>query len=232
MKNLLPFTLLATLAAGTASAQLAFESGSIDAAYYPLSGTDFVGYALGVRGDYQLGGLGVQLDGSATLFNGVGDDVTEYSIGLHAYKALPSGAKFGAFVGLDSFFYATPFKNFGAEAMVSLGSVDMEASVGRVYLDNFNNGVWIANLDAYYEISPAIEVSAGAIIFFDAEIESTFYTIGAEYTLPNMPLSIGAQYLTDGEGTDDINIVASFAFGPKTDERLFSGRAYPLYIGG
>ena len=59
------------------------------------------------------------------------------------------------------------------------------------------------------------------------------YSVGASYTLSNMPLTIGASYTSfDGGGPNGeaMGIDISYSFGGPSDERLFSSRGYPYEL--
>lgn len=198
MKKLLISTAIMSVIAGTASAQMTFESAEIDLGYMSnLFDENVDAFLVSGRIDYTLGAVGLQFDSSVHHFTDYNNSITEYSVGVHAYKELDSGAKFGGYIGLDAIGIdniEAYLVNYGIEGLVSLGAIDLEASIGGVSILNPTDTIWITNLDAYYAVSSAVEVSAGMAILFDEDESYDFYRVGASYTLPNMPLAIGASY--------------------------------------
>lgn len=235
MKNLLVTTALLSSIAGGASAQMAFQSGIVDFRYFDLGySTDLASFDFGARADYDIGQLGLQLDAGASVLTNFTDSIESYSVGTHVYKPLNSGAKIGGYLGYQQFSGAGPTAgiiNYGVEGMATFGAIDFEASLGGFSIDTSSEDVWVTTLDAYYQVSSSIELSAGIDHLFSDGFSETLYQLGAAYTLPNMPLSIGATYLSI-EGIDSFGITASYAFGPASEERLFQDRAFNIYIGG
>ncbi len=235
MEKLFLTTALISLAAGTASAQMAFETGNIDFGYYGYeSEPDVSAFILGVRGAYDIGQMGLQFDASGILLTDGVSSFREYSAGVHLYKPLANGSKIGVFGAADNFSGFGPVSyiySVGAEGMASFGALDIEGAIGYTFTETPGDDFWIASVDAYYNISPAIEINAGVISFISGGTSPTFYSVGISYTLPTAPVSIGATYVTRN-GFSAYGLNASFAFGPEPQERLFSSRRYPLYLGG
>ncbi len=227
MKNKLISAALLTVAAGAANAQMAFETGEIDFSYYGYETIpDLSGLVLGVRGAYGIGQMGMQLDASAIVMTDWVDSLEMYSAGLHLYMPLANGSKIGAFAAFDIYGPSVEVYRVGAEGMANFGALDLEAAASYIAMSSDN--YWAANIDAYYAISPAFEINAGAFFLNQTGFSFSTYTVGASYTLPTIPLAIGASYTaTDTNGIYGLN--ASFAFGPKPQERLFKSRRYPLY---
>lgn len=235
MKKLLITTTLISAMAGAASAQMVFQTGNVDFTYYDLGfGPDLSTFELGVRADYGMGQLGLQLDGGVSILTDFSESIESYSVGVHVYKPLDNGAKVGGYAGYDLFSESGTTEglvNFGVEGMANFGAVDIEASIGGHKFDGAPDYYWMATLHAYYEVSDAVELSAGIDHFFYDTSTLTDYRIGVAYTLPNIPLTIGAEY-SAMDGNDSFGIMASYAFGPASDERLFQSRSYPVYFGG
>jgi len=235
MKNKFISIALASCLAGTASAQMAFQSGVIDFSYgdIELEGPAVI-LNFGGRADYDIGAFGLQIDGSALIIADFPDSVEQYSIGVHVNRTLSNGIKLGGFAGVETLSLSGPYftiYNVGAEAMMSFGAFDVEAAIGNFFGNEIGDIFWRAEVDLYYEISPAFEISLGVDQLFNAGFTNTFYTAGASYQLPNMPLSIGAKYYA-ADGFDRIEFVASYEFGDPNNERLFQSRSFPLFFGG
>ena len=237
-KSFLSATLI-TLAASSASAQIAFESGDITVGYsFNAEDGNASVVDLTARGDYAIGQLGVQLDGFVGGASGDSiPDVTMYSAGGHIYKQFSNGAKAGAYVSYDSIsstFSSVEVINYGVEGMMSFGNIDLEASFG--WLDPTQQGqdsIMLLALNAAYEISPSFEVFAGYETYFtETNADLDIYEIGAGYTLGNMPVTVNASYayITNQSGTDSgvIGVNVGYAFGGSSDEKLFSAHTYPL----
>ena len=224
MKKLLITTALVSAIAGTASAQMVFQTGQVDFTYYDLGfGPDLSTFELAGRADFDVGQMGLQLDGGVSILTDFSESVESYAVGVHVYKPLYWVAKVGGYAGYDLLSDSggsDGIINFGVEGMASLGAVDVEASIGGHKFDGAPEYYWMATLHAYYEVSDSVELSAGIDHFFYDTSTLTDYRLGVAYTLPNMPLTIGAEY-SAMDGNDSFGIVASYAFGPASDERLF-----------
>jgi len=226
-----------TIAASTASAQLSFSSASIDLDY--LTDQRFSGgfVTFGGRADYDIGQLGMQLDGKAGAVVGNGGlPLSIYNAAVHVYKPFGNGAKFGGYAGLSpvsllgrtSYIYSV-----GVEGMMSFGPLDMEAAISNISIAGSAITAWFVEVDAYYTISQAVELNAGvSSLMSNGNSPSTYYSIGAKYKMANIPVSLGANYFLSSKNDTFIEFVASYAFGPGSDERLFSSRAYPVFQGG
>ncbi len=233
MKNLFIATTLVAGMASAASAQMTFETGSVDVNYFTYDGIPGAYTAsLGVRGAYNIGQFGLQLDGSVLSIYVLGSSVEDYSAGIHLTKTLGNGVKLGAYTAVDEFsVFSTTLYGFGAEAMASFGALDLEAAItATTDFGPGSNTLWIADIDAYYQVSPSLELNIGTMQFLGKGVAFEVYSVGLDYAFANTPLTIGAEYMTR-QGNGIFNINASYAFGPKSDERLFGSRQYPLYIG-
>ncbi len=233
MKYALVSAVILTIAAGTANAQMSFETGKIDFNYYGYEGSPGVStFILGGRGAYSLGQMGLQFDASALSIGDSISSIQEYSTGIHLYKQLASGSKIGGYAGANAFSISGSGSIFsaGAEGIASFGALDVEAAIGVFAISTATSNYWSADIDAYYALTPAIELNAGTLILMSGGGSASIYNLGASYTLPGIPLSIGATYLTSA-GLNVYSINASFSFGPKPKERLFNSRIFPLYMG-
>jgi len=235
MKITLVSAAVLAVTASTANAQMTFESGSIDLGYYAYQGVPGLStLTFGARGDYSIGPIGLQLDGSGILVRTTVDSLQTYSVGGHVYKELANGSKIGAYATYEFLPELSPNRMYavGVEGIASFGPFDIEAAIGAT--SDATGGsfgtVWAADVDTYYEISPSLEVNVGILYLFGNFTNITVYNAGLNYTLANIPVTIGASYLNRG-GSSSFNVNASFVIGPKLDERLFSSRQYPLYIG-
>ncbi len=233
MKTISISAAVLAIAASTASAQMTFDTGSVDLNYYGYDGLPGISsLGFGVRGAYSIGQLGLQFDGSILSFSAFGSSIEDYSAGIHLNKQLGNGTKIGVHIAADNFtLLSSPIYAFGAEGMVSFGSLEVEAAItATTDFSPGSNMIWIADIDAYYEISRSLELNIGTLQLFSNGLAIESYSVGLNYSLSNIPLTVGASYLTR-QGNGIYNISASYAFGPKSEERLFSSRQYPLYIG-
>lgn len=226
---------LASCIASIANAQMAFKSGVIDFSYTDTDlGQDIVNLSFGGRADYDIGALGLQLDGNVATITDFAFSLEQYSVGIHINKTLNNGTKLGGFVGAQtlSFWGSTlEFYNIGAEAMMSFGQVDVETAIIGIFLDDLSDADWRVKVDLYYTVSPAFEVSLGVDYWLDDGPYTALYSVGANYQLPNMPLSIGAKY-SASEGFDTLEFVASYEFGDPNNQRLFQTRSFPFFLIG
>ena len=171
MKNKILAIVLASCIAGTASAQMAFQSGVIDFSYVDdRFGPGVVDLGFDGRADYDIGAFGLQLDGSANIITDFSFSLGIYSVGLHANKTLNNGAKLGGFIGVGTLSGprgSLSLYNIGAEAMMSFGPADVEVAIVGLFEDNLGDANWRAEIDVYYEISRAFEVSLGVDYWLD-----------------------------------------------------------------
>jgi len=234
MKNKILAIVLASSIAGTASAQMAFQSGVIDFSYADDQfAPGVVSLGFGGRADYDIGSFGVQLDGSANVLTDFTNSFSVYSVGIHVNKTLNNGTKLGGFAGVDTislFGLTDNIYNIGAEAMMSFGAADVEVAIVGLFADNLGDANWRAKIDVYYGISRAFEVSLGVNYWLDGGPGAALFTIGADYQLPNMPISIGAKYYFV-DGFDRLEFVASYEFGNPDNQRLFQKRVLPFFFG-
>ncbi len=211
---------------GAASAQVAFQFGTIDLEYYNADlGPDVYMFGGSGRADYDIGNFGLQLDGNILVITDFSSSFMTSSVGAHVYKELGSNTKVGTYLGIDAidaFGSSLNFFNYGLEGITSLGPVDFEAYLGGVLFEG-SSLFWRADVDAYYSITETLELSAGIAHMFDGGFNETAYNIGVMYDFSNMPISIGAEY-TFNEFDDIVIFKASYAFGGPADERLFSER--------
>jgi len=235
MKRLLLAAATVASLSGAASAQVAFQFGTLD--FTRLYSDEFssINYYLSGngRGDYNIGNLGMQLDGGVLMMT---DPITPfyfYSAGIHIYKPLVNGTKLGAYASIDVMDFSGRFGpitpkiyGFGVESITRIGPVEIEAYIGRL---SYENGFvyWLTEVDVFYELSDAFELSAGVTHFFDG---ATSYSFGATYTFPNSPVSLGADYAFD-DNFSYLGVTASYALGAPTDERLFQKRGGITFFG-
>lgn len=234
MKKLLITSAIVAFTGSAAHAQISFQSGLLTFGY--ISDAAFANadnFSFTAQGDYNIGQMGLQLDGSISAVTDFTYFFAEYSIGAHVYKEFGNGTKVGAFANADYFdlFGSNVLLGVGVEGMKRFGALDIEASVGWLTVSDQPDGFGIATLEAYYSVSPSIEVSAGYFVFFDTGNSFTSYRVGANYTLANLPIAIGVNYY-NVEDLGTLQLEASYAFGAPGDERLFGSRAYPLFTSG
>jgi len=240
-KLLVSSAITALLVSSAAQAEIVMETGDVSVGY--SFGTDTVSGAglldLTIRGDYAIGQLGVQLDGfTGTLLGDPAEDLAIYAVGGHAYMQFNNGVKAGAYVGYDSLSIpgdTVTITNYGVEAMAGFGSIDLEASLGWIDVnDQPTDPLLVVEVNASYDISPSFELSAGYENISGSGNNSNIYTIGAGYTLSNMPVSIDASYTYfDDIGVNGIGVVGvnvSYSFGGPSDEQLFNTHGYPFKI--
>lgn len=237
MKSILLTSTILAAMAGAASAQVSFSSASIDLSYLTTADSSLAYAGFGGRADYDIGQFGLQLDGSANGIMNAGLPLEVYNAAAHIYKPFGNGTKVGGFVVLDSLYFIgtkTNIYSVGVEGMMTFGALDIEASIANIYFSGPTNNAWFAEVDAYYSISQAIELNAQATSFFSSGGAPTnTYSLGVNYTMASVPISLGANYqFANGGGDSFIEVVASYAFGPSSDERLFSNRVYPIFKGG
>lgn len=237
MKSILLTSTILAAMAGAASAEVSFGSAIIDVSYLTPTDSSFSFGSFGGRADYDIGQFGLQVDGSASMIISTGLPFELYSAAAHVYKPLGNGAKVGGFASFDSFYIfgiSTSIYSVGAEGMMSFGALDIEASIANIWVGGTTSSAWFAAVDAYYSVGQAIELRGGvSSLFVSAGTTTTTYTVGAQYTMASIPLSLGANYQFDnGWGSEFVEIVASYAFGPRSDERLFSNHNYPVFQGG
>ncbi len=211
---------------GAASAQVAFQFGTIDLEYFDVNhGLDVYTFSGGGRADYDIGNLGLQLDGTAFAITNFNSSYTNLSVGAHVYKQLENGAKFGAYFGIKSFdgpiIPQLIVYKFGLEGMMRFGPLDVDAYLGGSIANGYF--FWMVDVDVYYSLTDRLELSLGMAQIIDEERVSTDYSIGLMYDIPNAPLSIGLEYLPD-DLSSMVVVNASYAFGAPTNERLFGKR--------
>jgi len=235
MKSFFTAAAAASLMAGAASAQMVFEQGDVSLSYYNYPDNPSIGgFVLDASGAYQIGQFGVQLDATTTVLTDFIDLVELYSVAGRAYKTLPNGTKLGGYLKAEFIRGAVDEEiyGYGAEALFALGALDIEAYAGAATItgyDTFGN----AGIQAYYEISPSFELSAGGDFLWDLDGDSMqYYNLAAEYSFSGIPVSLLASYTFSGTGNINvIGISASYSFGPNTDSRLFGNRIYPIHVG-
>ncbi len=232
MKSFFTAAAAASLMAGAASAQMVFEQGNVSLSYYNYPDSPSIGgFVLDASGAYQIGQFGVQLDATTTVLTDFIDLVELYSVAGRAYKTLPNGTKLGGYLKAEFIRGAVDEEiyGYGAEALFALGALDIEAYAGGATIIGFNI-LGNAGIQAYYEISPSLELSAGGDFLWDYDGDlMQFYNLAAEYSFSGIPVSLRASYSTGSINV--IGISASYSFGPNTDSRLFGNRIYPIHVG-
>ncbi len=232
MKTLLISSALVACTAGAATAQITFATGRVDASYFQYSNNPGVyAYNLTGRAAVNIGQFGVQVDVANTsrVFSGLSFD--QYSAGLHAYKNLGNDGKFGVFAQrdrIDIFGLANNTNSAGVEAMMGFGAFNIEAAVGAARSSRSSTTYWVADIDAYYAISPSLEANIGALWFLSSN--DPYYNIGLTYSPSSLPVSISASFTARAGLDDTYGINVSYSFGPSADERLFSTRETPIYL--
>ncbi len=232
MKNLLISTAMLACAASAASAQITFASARVDASYFQYSNDPGVySYNFAGRAAIDIGQFGVQVDAvsAAKVYPVISLD--QYSAGLHAYKKLGNGGKVGVFAltsRIEVFGRANITNAAGVEAMMSFGAFDVEASVKASRSTRSTTTYWVADIDAYYAITPTLEANIGALWFLSAS--DPYFNIGLTYSPSSLPISIGASFTARSGLNDTYAINLSYSFGPNSDDRLFATRQTPIYL--
>lgn len=241
MRNFLLTVSALTLLGATAQAQMVFDGGEISAsALFPTGSNlaEVVAYGIAGKAAVSFGNIGVQADlGYDTAQSGT-VSLYEWDAGLHAYYKFSNAFRAGAFYTSETLSSSgggssATFTSFGAEALFDMGNLDVEFSIGGLGGDIVNGMVFSA--DGYYQISDAFEVNAGVWIYIDndgAGDQVTIATVGANYTLANMPITLGVSYnagylsSSGGQVGGSVSANISYGFGAGSGERLFKTRNF------
>jgi len=117
--------------------------------------------------------------------------------------------------------------------LFNLGNLDIELNIGGAGGDIAP--ALIVSADGYCQVSDAFEVNAGVWAYIDngsGGDQLTIATVAANYTLANMPLTIGVAYnvgflaSAGGQEGGSISANVSYGFGAGSDERLFKARNF------
>lgn len=234
-KHLLATTALC-LIGSTASAQFAFSHGDVSLGAYGFTNSPGIyGFELAARGDYDIGSLGLQLDGTFDYLTDFSSSISSSALEAHVYKELASGHKVGAYFGAGRFAFASDYIGFtGIEGMFDLGAVDVEASLGALYVFGGGSAIGDASLYAFYEISPSFEVSAGIRGLFDSSFTEATAALGAQYNIPNSDFAVSGYVSTPvgGGGFSAHTVVGlqvTYSLGNNNGERLFNSHNVTYY---
>ena len=226
MKNLLVSSaIIALLSAGAASAEVAFEKGTVGVNFGIIDDEDYTLVDIDAKVAFTTGNFGFQIDAGVIGFTDFSDMESFGTSGLHFYKNTANGAKFGAFLS-----NTVTIRQVGVEAMVPLGALDIEGSFGAFNEDFGSSDYYEATFDLYYGVSERIELNAGVNHFFDADGSDTTYHVNGTYMFPNSGVAVTVGY-EDFDGESIINAGVSWSFGPNQDTRLFSDRNFNLIFG-
>jgi len=181
---------------------------------------------------FNAGNFGFQVGSGSQLFTNFSSSFSIANFDLHAYKNTGNGNKFGAYISSGGGVFFGGGNVIGAEAMIGLGALDVEASVG--YLSGLGSDLILASLDVYVDVSPSLEVSAGYEGLFDGPFEASNARVGAAYAFGSSGYAVTADYNfnVSGGGSDSYNVGVSWEFGPNTDERLFGDRYFDVFAFG
>lgn len=226
MKKLLLMSTVAAIAlASAAQAQVAFEKGTVSLNFGIISDADITLVDAESALAFSTGNLGFQIDGAINMITDFSNFDSFGSYGLHFYKPTANGNKYGAYVSASYF-----LTQVGAEAMVSVGALDIEGSIGILSADFGLDNIYNATIDLYYTVNENIEVSAGYNLYFDDANSEGIFRIGGSYMLPNSDLAINAGYRDQFESSI-IDIGVTWSFGGNQDMRLFGDRTSDLFFG-
>lgn len=222
----------------SANAQIAFTGMDLTAKFLePLgtSGGSTYGYGIDGQAVFSSTSFGVQTDFGLQGANSSGSSATEYDVGLHVFSSLSDSFKLGGFYTFDSFNgsgSSIGLTTYGGEALAHFGKLDADFSIAAT------NGAGIlsainfrATADAYYQINDSFSMNVGASYLKGVGGSLTLYTIGAQYQLANMPLTLGVDLMKPvesggGSGSGAVQATVSYGFGPHSDGRMFGKRNF------
>lgn len=173
---------------------------------------------------FSAGNFGFQIGAGLQNITDFSDSISLSNFELHGYKNTGNDNKFGVYVASGFGYYFGGGNVIGAEAMIGLGAIDLEASVGYVSISG--SDLIMASLDVYVDVSSNIELSAGFDgIFIDSDSYSSA-NVGASYAFGSSGYSVNAEYSfgIDDYVSDHYKVGISWEFGPNSDERLFGDR--------
>jgi len=228
MKTILLMTTAAVAIAGAAQAEVSFVKGTVSVDVSLVDGTDMNLTDTGADAAFSIGTYGFQFGGgNLTFSDGSESESLGYS-NAHVYYQAANGNKYGVYSSAMS-----AFDEYGVEGMFNIGPVDVEAYAG--YMDFDGDSLGHAGLEAFFEVSEGIEVSAGYETIFETDSGGDSfdsYSVGASYDIPNTNLTATASYESFDSGSEAMyGIGLEWSFGPNQDERLFGSRELP-FVGG
>ena len=224
-KLLVSSAVVALLSAGAASAEVAFEKGTIGVDLGFIDGEDVTLFDVDARIAFTTGSFGFQIDSGMMGITDFSDMESFGTFGLHFYKNTANGAKFGAYLANTYF-----INQVGVEAIVPFGALDIEASLGMLGEDFGSSDLYQATFDVFYGVSENIELNAGVDHLFDDSDSVTIYRVNGTYMIPNSDVAVTVGY-EDIDGESIINAGVSWSFGPNQDTRLFGDRGFDFLFG-
>ncbi len=215
-----------------AQAQMVFDGADITVdAVFPLTGgfTDSTKIGVTGRAAISFGSIGIQADiGYDTATGSVlPPSFYTWDAGLHTYYKISETVKVGAFYTSENLELLGQYSTFGVEAMLGFGKLDVELSIAGS--EDIGADLVIVTADGYYQINDTLEVSAGVSSYINEFGHISIASIGADYTLANLPVSLGAAYThgfsSNGNGSgDSISVNVFYSFGGTGGQRLFQNR--------
>jgi len=212
---------VASVSIGSAClADATFETGTISIGLDQPSFSDanFINFDSNVA--LRAGNLGFQLDGSVSYYVQEGfNSVTIPSFGVHVFHQLDNGHKYGAFASYSAY----GLRAVGAEALVTLGPVNLEAAIGQ--LSGSGDPLYTVALNLSYAASENIELNAGYETYFDGNgYSGDFFLLGATFFIPNSSFAVSAEYLGLDGGASSIGANISWHFGRNSSRNLWNER--------
>ena len=212
---------VAALGFGSPSiAEVTFDSGSVSIGFEQLSISDvsFIDFDSALA--FTSGNFGFQLDGSISYFVQEGfNSVTLPSFGVHMFHQLDNGHKYGAYASYSGY----GLRAIGAEALVALGPVNLEAAIAQ--LSGSGDPLYTVALDLSYAASENIELNASYETYFDGNgYSGDFFSLGATYYIPNSSFAVSAEYLGLDGGASSFGANISWHFGPNSSRNLWNDR--------
>lgn len=229
MKTLLLMTTAAVAIAGAAQAEVSFVKGTASLDLSQINGSTFTLINSDADVAFSMGAYGFQIGAGMLTFTDGTDSTSISNSNAHVYRQAANGNKYGAYV--SSMFF---FTEYGVEGMFNLGPVDVEVYAGMI--DDIGDSVAHVGIEAFFDVSEGIEVSAGYNTLFDTNGGGggffDMYSVGASYDIPNTNLAATASYETFDDGLEAIyGIGIEWSFGPNQGERMFGERNFPFFFG-
>ncbi len=217
-------TALLALSGAAKAQEVIFDKGTVNLALF----TDSTGSSLiqnaGMDSAFSVGNFGFQFGGNLQTVSGQFGTSTTGAFDLRFYKPTANGNKFGAYVASTSLTGLFEGTVFGAEAMVSAGPFDIEASIGTPSGFFFGNYTF-ATLDGYLDIGDRLTLNVGYDVVFDQFDSLGGWTAGASYKFPGSGMALSAYASSYEIGIATYGVGVSWDFGANTEERLWSDRS-------
>ncbi|MCI2400290.1 hypothetical protein [Aliiroseovarius subalbicans] len=217
------------LMTGIASAETGFQYGAIDFDAYGFGANDSYAFNLTARGAFDLGSMGLQVDGRVAMLTDFTDSDELYSVGAHLYTSVADGHRLGGYLGYSHIPTSSRGIVFaGAEGLFDLGAVDVEASLGVMRFTSGSSPTFAnVGLTAMFDVAPNVELSATYAGLFPMDAgpggQVNAGLLKATYYVPNSAWSMNATLgYTDGNDTMVYGLGLSYAFGAQSVDRLFT----------